>query len=997
MKKLLLTLVLICVSTVFLFSQQTVTVSGQVIGNFDQPLEGATVRVADSGQGTVTDEEGRWLLKDVVLGAELYIDYLGYEQQQVNLDGSIHLLVVMKPVASGLEEVVVLGFGSEKRREITGAISSVGSEAFDNVPVPTFQRALQGRMPGVVVTNASGGLNAEANIRIRGTGSINAGNQPLIVVDGLILAAQPGVLLGFSTNPFLGIDPNSIKSVEVLKDASSTAIYGARGANGVILVTTKSGDFHADPEVTISSYAGFSEVTKKYDLLDGREFAAFWNTAAMNSGLSSGLLYNVATEPSVDWQSLLLRKGFVQETSAGVSGGTSSTRYYLGATFRSEDSYLNTIGLRRYNLIAKVEQKIGEKWRAGISLNVGLVNDKRTGNLFAGSAWGGAAWAVPNLDVLDKNGQYYYQEYATSNGYDYLGSITPYTMLNDIRVEANNTMVLAHSHLEWSPVRKLKFRTEFAAELAHELQNQRFGQYTYWGFGSGSGGAASRQTTNYNWTSMMRFEDNWSDVHKIISETGIHLTRDAYQGIYASGSGFYNLDQLYLNSAAQTSSSSWKTDAAFFGIFERISYSYKQKYFLNLSARYDGSSSFGKNNRFGFFPAISAGWMVSDEPFVQVEPLDHLKLRTSMGISGNGAIDNSASKSLVDFSHSYNGEPGYVISALENEDLTWEKSWQWDMGLDFSLWKGRLIGSMDYFIRITSDLLLERPVPATNGVDFIWENIGAIRNEGLEFELVSRIFTKTFKWNLALNGATLKNKVLELIDGDSDGIQEDIVIDRRIISPGYPVGSYYLVEYAGVDPSNGNALFYDLEGNQLVNDVSAANRKILENGIPRFSGGITSTFMYKNFDLTAFLHFKTGYSIYMADFNLETNMAWSDNVNRNQLNAWTPTNTNTDVPQARIFTGAVGVNGVFHSSRYLDKGDHLRLKNLNLGYTFQNLGRNNSSLRIYTAVQNLFLLTRFRGLDPDGEMHGTESPIQGTVRYNLPSARTYTFGFTLKM
>ncbi|MCB0582374.1 MAG: TonB-dependent receptor, partial [Phaeodactylibacter sp.] len=485
----------------------------------------------------------------------------------------------------------------------------------------------------------------------------------------------------------------------------------------------------------------------------------------------------------------------------------------------------------------------------------------------------------------------------------------------------------------------------------------------------------------------------WGGRHHLAATAGIQLTKDRYEGQGAGAIGFAD-DRLASLSAAATPAwaESFRTEAAFLGYLARVNYAFRNRYLLDISARYDGSSRFGQANRYGFFPALSAGWIVSEEEFFQLEGVDFLKLRSSIGLAGNAEIGNDPYRALVNFQAAYGGQPGYIIESLENESLGWEKSLQWDAGLDFSLWKGRLRGELDYYIRDTRNLLLQQPVPAVNGISLLTRNVGAVRNQGFEFSLAADILRGNFRWTLEVNGATLNNEVRQLLDQDGDGVQEDIILNSRMLfRPGLSIGSFFLVEYAGVDPDNGDALFFDLEGNP-VTGFSSANRKVVGRSLPSLTGGFTNTFRYKNFDLSAFFHFKTGYQIYWESA-LEQNMAFGDNQRRSQLDAWTPDNRDTGVPQARLFVN----NGAQPSTRYLKDGDYLRLQHLQLGYTFQNLGQRNYQLRLFAAAQNLLTFTRFPGLDPDAEFYAPESAALGAIRYNLPAARTYTFGFTMEL
>jgi TonB-dependent starch-binding outer membrane protein SusC len=540
MKKYLL--LLFCCSLIPSLAAQSQKITGKVTAATGEPLPGTTILVKDTQTGTVADSDGTYTLAVPSRAKTLVFKFLGYETLEVTIIGEDVIDVAMTESTNQLDEVVVIGFGNLRKRQVTSAISSVREEVFSNVSVSNFQRALQGHMPGVVVTNASGGLNAEAIIRIRGTGSLSAGNQPLIVVDGLTLASRPGEVLGYNTNPFIGLNPNDIASVEVLKDAAAAAIYGSRGSNGVILITTKSGNFNAEPKVSLGYYAGFSETSKKRDLLTGPEYATLWNQAALNAGYSQTndpeIFYeNPGAEPTTDWQDLLLRKGFVQEATASVSGGTADTRYYIGSSVRDEDSYLRTIGLKRYSVRANFEQKIGEKWTAGLSINPSQVIDNRTGNQWAGSAWAATSWFHPNVEALDENGECRRDPLISRNGQ--VGNFTgnPCTVLEDQWIEATRSQVLLNANLGWSPTPGLRFTTEWGTEFSQETQNLKFGAATWFGQPGGWAWTYRQEVLNYNWTTLATWRRNFGNGHELNATTGLQLTKENHDYLTVDGCG----------------------------------------------------------------------------------------------------------------------------------------------------------------------------------------------------------------------------------------------------------------------------------------------------------------------------------------------------------------------------------------------------------------------------------------------------------------------------
>jgi len=982
------------------FHAQSLLLTGRVFDEKGAPLEGVHVLDETSNAGTFTDSTGYFQMQVRERGAVLRFTAVGFHDHEEVVGEADYLEVVLYASHEELREVVVVGFGALPRRALGASVSSLRGEVFVAGNAPSFQRMLQGRLSGVVVTNASGGLNAESIIRIRGTGSIAAGNQPLVVVDGLVLASRPGGSLGYTTNPFLNLDPNDIASLEVLKDAAATAIYGARGANGVLLITTRRGRFESPPEVELGYRAGFAEISKRRSLLTGPEYARVWNEGALNAGYTPEenpeIFYpDPDSEPSTDWQDLLLRKGFVQEVNARVSGGSESSAYYIAGTLRDEDHYLRTVGLQRRSLRMNLQQKLGEKIILGIGLSPSQTRDQRTGNQWAGSAWGWAGWYYPNLEALDEQGRCRRELLRTSNGQEGGFPGNPCTVLEDQWIRAVRNQLLFQTRLSWSPLPRLRLQTAWGSEYSDEDQQLKFGAATFFGRPSGWALESHQQTLNHNWTSTLEWNTDLQPALRLDATLGFHLSREQHDFLTVDGSGFGDDRLRRLGAASQIEFvGSSESEARFLGYFGRFLFSARDRYFFTLSARYDGSSRFGTSKRYGLFPALAAGWLLSEEPFFDFPAFDYLKLRSSIGLAGNASIDDFAARALVDYGAQYSGAPGFVLQSLENPELSWEKSLQWNAGVDFSLFAGRLLGTLEYFFKDTRDLLFLRPIPASNGFSFLPSNVGAIRNQGLELQLEARILRRgAFQWRVLLNAATLRNEVRHLPDQDGDGREDDIILNQRmLLRPGLSLGTFYLVRYAGVDPANGDALFYDLEGEALPNTAPDAHRQLAGKSIPSVTGGFTHLFRFGAFDLQADFHFKAGHHIYMEDRNLEHTLGFGGNMHRSQLDAWTPQNPNTDVPQHRLYQN----NGNQESTRFLDRADFLRLQQLTLGYTLQAPFGGKSRLRLFASANNLWTLTGFRGLDPDNEFYPAEGPALGTVRYNLPATRYFTLGFHLK-
>ena len=982
MKKLLL-LSLACAGLVWAQAQSTL-VRGAVQSNTGEPLQGVSVAVSGTTIGTATDDDGGFRLEVPLAHDSLTFTYTGYRTRRLAVDRNAPMRVLLQSQAYGLNEVVVVGFGEKNRRSLTGAVASVDQETFENVSVPNWEQALQGRLPGVSITSSSGGLNAAASIRVRGVGSISAGNQPLIVIDGIVLSEN---------SPMLALNSQDITSVEVLKDATAAAIYGARAANGVILITTQSGRYGAAPRVSLNYYGGFSEITQRYDLLTGPEYAALWNEAARNSGFTEGFYDNVEAEPTTDWQSLLLRRGFVQQAQASVSGGTDNSRFYLSGTFRDENGYLITTNLKRYSVRANFEQRLGKRWSAGVSLAPTRIVNERVNNMWTSSPFGSTSWFRPNVNAFYEDGQPIRTPPVTSNGTQYSRLGNPLLYAIDQEDTFTTQQILGRAHVEFAPQAALRLRTEVATETSQGSGWFYAGPATFFGRGVGSGAVLQQNSVNFQWTNQIDWSPRLPTGHNLDVTAGTQLVRANLEGTHNTGGNFPSESLRYINSSAQIREySSWRSHSAFLGYFGRADYQWRDRYLLGLSGRYDGSSRFGTDRRFGFFPAVSAGWILTEEPVLQNAAITFLKLRASYGLTGNAEIGNFTARGLVATSHDYLGQPGYVIQSLENRALGWEKSRQSNFGLDFALSDGRFRGSVDYFVRDTRDLLLDAPVPATNGVVAVLDNVGAVRNSGVEFMLTADLLRGPLRWTMELNGATLRNRVLELAERDGEGAAPDIILnDRNLFREGEPAGAFYLVRYAGVDPDNGDALFYDAEGN-VTNQHSPDYRQVVGSSIPWFTGGMTQTFQYGNFELTAFFLGKVGHHIFVShEQSIANNMRWGDNQLRSQLNAWRPDNRNTDVPQARLFS----LNGSQSSTRYLHAADFLRLRNLQLAYTFPALGQRSLRLRLFAAAQNLVTWTSFPGLDPDSEFFPTQQAAQGGIHFNLPAARTYTVGMNV--
>ena len=995
---LLLVLTIACLGVL---SAQTIT--GTVKDSEGTPLIGASILVAGTTTGVVTDLDGMFTLNVPANSENLIITYTGFANQTIPLTGATNYEITLQEDSQTLDAVVVTGYGTKSRRRLTTSIASIGADELAGQPVTSFTDALQGRLSGVNINANAGTLGAQTSILVRGVGSINGSTQPLYVVDGVIIDAslEGNALGGPGTSPLNNINPADIESIDVLKDAASAAIYGSRGANGVILITTKGGNYNQEAQFTLNQTAGISDPTNQYDLLSGPEYARFWNQAILNSGAdetSPEFYQDPDNEPDAQWIDRVTRTGSFSETSASVSGGSSDLRYFMSAAYRDEKGWTLGTELQRYAFNMNIEKRFGDRFNLGISLKpTRTVNTRQNEDNNVASPQTFGALAFPNVDPFDENGETRGGFLRTSTGrVVFAGS--PLINIEGQDITLTTTQIISNAFASYRIIDGLSFRTQFGVQLLDLKDQARAGALTTDGFGSGGTASAQNQESiNYTFTNTLNYQfDAGEGAFDFL--LGTEAQRRSLNTFNVNGNTFADDRLPTLNSAAEiTGGGGIFTESNFLGYFFQANY-LMGDLTVQGSVRYDGSSRFGADNRFGWFPSASAAYDFSG--LVDNPNVNQLKLRAGYGITGNAEIGNFASRGLVQFGNDYNGLPGFGLNSLGNTQLTWEESASFDVAVDFQLFS-RLTGSVGYFNRTSSDLLFSVPIPLTTGVGAgagalptLTQNAGAIVNKGIEFQLTYGIISKPdFQWNFSVNGYTLDNEVTELVDNDGDGEADDIVVFRHLIRVGQPIGSWFMTEYAGVDPDNGDALFFNAEGEATNAFQQGDARRILGNSLPTFQGGFGTDLRAGGFDARLFFQFSTGFSNYLNEGRfISNNLGSVWNQRRDQLNAWTEDNRDTDVPQARLSN-----NGGQHSSRYLSKADFLRLRNVQIGYTFDNLGGSASSLRLYLSGQNLLTFTGFDGLDPEVSGQDADSWRRGDIFFSRPTSRLVSFGLNLNL
>jgi TonB-dependent starch-binding outer membrane protein SusC len=1001
MRKLLL-LIFMLSGFVFALNAQQKTVTGTVTSADDGlPIIGATVQVKGTLTGVSTDLDGKYSIV-VSEGVELVIRYVGRSTTEVTIGSANVYDVVMEPDYIGIDEVLVVGYGTAIKRELTGAITKVETKGLADIPAGSFETAIQGKTAGVFIEQASGKLGEAVKMRIRGSSSITANNQPLYVVDGVPIVSTSLSNSGNQpTNPIADINMNDVESIQILKDASAAAIYGSRASNGVVVITTKRG-VSGEPKFDISYSTGVSEPSRLREWLNAEQYIELL-TEAMENVAVGGLVWGWLPPEGimdvylgsqwrdghdVDWQKEAFQRGSLNRINVSASGGTETGSYYAGM------GYDNTIGILRGNSMNKmtgrvnIDQKGSDKVHFGFGLNLNRTELDRVENDNAFATPLQLVAQAPVIPVIDPaTGEY------NTNTYYYNGLIS----LRDSENTQTSYRVLGNAYASYEIIKGLRFRTELGTDIIDLREKNFWGRET---IGAGPAGEAQNRAVrvvNYNLDNYLTYDNTFGD-------HGINLVGGmSYQETYTMGSdiqakGFPTDDFTNIASASEaTSFSSWETTTTYVSYFARANYKLRERYLISASGRVDGSSRFGIDNRFGFFPAVSAGWIISDEPFMDnlTGTMSFLKIRSSYGLTGNSGIPDFAHLALYS-GVNYAGRNGLEPTQLQSSELGWETTSQFNVGVDFGFFDNRVSGEIDYYRKHTTDLLLYRTLPATSGFTGVYSNIGELENQGWEFSLQTNNVVGRFTWITNFNIAFNNNKILSIAGPEITPNGLNYVIE------GQPIGVFKLRKYAGVDPDNGDALYYVEEGSEVTtNNYNLAQSQVVGSPNPDFTGGLNNTFSFAGFDLGILTSFVYGNMVYNGGGGYQSAGAdWFDNQTLDQMNRWQNPGDITDVPQARFAES----NGTRNSSRYLTDASYLRLRNITFGYTLPgDIVRtiNMSSARFYFSVQNLYTFTNYDGWDPEvnftGTGRGTQSSniIQGYDFYTAPQARTFLIGVNL--
>lgn len=988
-------------------------ISGKVTDEHGQPLPGVSILVTGTTAGTQTDTQGNYTLEISVGAKSLTFSFIGYAPLTQTIGSGNTINAMLGASSSELSEVVVTGYTTRSRSDVSGSIATVSSEEIANRPVLSFDQALTGKAAGVLVNTSSGLIGDNVLIRIRGASSINSGSQPLIVLDGIPLTQGDKGQIYNPSNPLADINPSDIESFEILKDASSTAIYGSRGAAGVILITTKKGKAGFS-SVEYNSFIGFNENSRKFNVLNADQYNATLQSLGFNNGYGDINGDGDIDVVSTDWQEELFRKGFIQNHQIGISGGNDKTTYYGSVNYNDNNSYVLANRQERWTARLNLNSKVNDWFEVGMNTQYG-----RTATNGLGSGTGinlsgnpfGPLTAIPNIPVYGPDGDYY-----VGNGGNATGNNTPHPLavqtLNYDNLYSKRFLGSAYGQI--SPIAGLKLKTQINLDYMDNISNQ------YWnnriGDGQGLNELHQRVQSNFDtwdWFNTINYNKRIGDHHMDVLG-GIEYTRRTSAGLYWFGYDVIDPALLQINpsnyNVTGVEEFGLDLDDGLSSYFGSANYSYKSKYLATINFRADAYSGFGANNRFGYFPSGSLGWVISKEKFMEnVAFLDNLKLRSSYGISGNSnigyypALTTYANTQYADLIGSTLENPG-------NLNLVWERTRQFDIGFDAMLKQGTSI-TVDYYDRKSRDLILENPVLASLGFpnNTITENVGALINRGFELTINSPVLARTdFSWNVNFNFSYNWNKILETNEAG-----DKIYGGQGFAQPGYKLGTFFLIDWAGVNPQNGNPQFYDINGNIKEYDMQAsgnvwldadgnvttaitASDRVEQKGkspYPKFFGGLSNSLRYKEFDFSFDLQYSFGAYSYNQTKQGLMGYANANNKSTEILDAWASVGDNTNVPV--LVPGNKNGWSSLASTRWLEKNDFVRLRNVQLGYnlpksTAELLGIKNA--RIFLMAQNLFTITGYTGIDPEANANGNTNIGLGVDSYRLYLPRTYTFG-----
>lgn len=974
-------------------------ITGKITDESGNPLPGVNIQVEGTTVGTISDVNGLYTINAPNENAILVFSFIGYNPQKITVGGQSKINIALAPSVTAMQEVVVVGYGTARKVDLTGSITAVKQDEYKNQPVNRVDQILQGRTAGVNVMNSSGAPGGATTIRIRGANSITGNNDPLYVIDGFVGAA------------FENVNPTDIETIQVLKDASSTAIYGSRGANGVVLITTKSGA-SGKPKLSFTSRFMTSNIDKRWDLLDAGTFAETANIRADARGaahiFTDAQVADFKANGGTDWQDQILRTGNGMEYQLDYSGGSDRVTYFISGNYFDQDGIVVNSYYKRYSFRANIDAKLTEKLKASLKVNFSRRINNNTGGAYttSGPLAAASSWA-PTTPLYDA--------YGALTLWDPVSSIkvNPVEQVLNDNISEINTFNLSGA-FNYEIIKGLTFDLGYGILYAN-TQGKSFSANR-----QTSAPASSRNSNERIFlqnTNTLTYTKTFNEIHRLTATAvaEFQLNQNDYFNVTATKLQFPSLSYDNLTLAASTSASANYTKETIGSYIGRINYTLKDRYLVTASVRSDRSSKFRGDNQRSTFPSVGVGWRLSEEDFMKGLGLDNLKLRASWGQTGSQAINvygtvTTYNTDAANASASFlNGTltSGINIGNPGNSGLKWETTTQTNFGFDLAILKSRISLEADYFDKRTTDLLISEPLPGYTGGGNIYRNVGEIKNNGLEFNLKAVVIeSNDFYWNLGFNISIMNNEVVSLgsrpfisqFNGAGSGM---ISFPDMILKPGYSISSYYGYKSVGIWQIGqeteaakyglvpGDNHYDDLNGDNTIN---GDDLQIIGTGIPTQIMGFNNTMSYKGFTLNAFFQSMLGFDKWNYSYaqNILGGADAREITSVDILNRWSPTNTGSVIPAFSKTN-----RQQMQSSEWVESGNYVRLKNLSLEYALpKNLLKGvNGSIQI--SGQNIWTLTKYRGLDPESYSNVGSTDQRGADGGSYPNSKTWTIGINL--
>lgn len=957
---------------------QVRTVRGVVTAADDgATIPGVTVLVKGTTIGTTTDNNGNYSIEVPPGSTHLVFSFVGMKTQEVAINNRTQINIVMESAVVDLGELIVVGYGTESSRLVSGSLGVVSDSEIRDVPLRTIDGVLQGRSAGIQISQNSGTPGSATTVRIRGNSSITAGNQPLYVIDGIPMITGNYGQVGFSgqgINALSDINPNDIESITVLKDASAAAIYGARATNGVILITTRRGSKQRT-NINFNASVGMQEVVKIQEMLNAEQWHEYRGTQP-----------NPENPVDVDWLDQVFRTAPMSSYELSASGGDGATQFFVSGNYFNQEGTLLGTDYQRLNSRLNLDHKMNDRVTLGASFGASYsLNNRVEGDRSLNGVLPNALTMPPIHPVYDANGNY-----DESGPY-----ANPVAIGKEAINEAHSYRTLGNAFVDVRFLKNLTFSTKWGFDYLSLREHSYDPPTTRQGARSnGIGLEAQNNVLNIVSNNLLRYSNSFKQLHNVEALAGYSFEIFKRRNQFARGVDFPGPYFQYISEAATiTSSYARAVDRGINSYFGQLKYNFDYRYIVTFSGRFDGSTKFGTNNQYGFFPAVSVAWRLSEEGFFKDlnTPFDEFRLRSSYGLTGNDGIPDFAYLNLYRGGVNYLGQAGIAPSQIPNPDLKWETTAQFNIGADIDILDERVSIALDYYRNHTRDLLFSRPISMTSGYYSITTNIGELENRGVELSLSTiNIKSSEFEWNSKLNLSRNKNKILSLYKGQPlDNLDR---YSPSIVMVGEPMSIFFGYRSLGVDPTTGDIVFDDVNGDGIIN---AEDRVKIGDPNPKFTGGFTNNLTWKQFELSVFLQFSYGNDIFNGNRIFIEAMKGADNQSTAILRRWRKPGDITDIPRATE-SDPNGNNRI--SSRFVEDGSYLRVKNVTFSYV---LGRELAdrlkvrNARVFVTSQNLLTFTRYSGMDPEVNYTGDNNLLRATDFFTYPQARTVSVGLNL--